>query len=126
MKKRVLALALAAALCLGLGACGKKEETPPDTGVYTPGTYVGISENGMGGKVKVEVTVDENAITAVSVTKHAETAGISDPAIEKIPAAMVEANSAEVDDVSGATVTSKAIKEAVAGALAVADRKSVV
>lgn len=116
MKKKALSLALALALCLNLGACTKKDKE----GVYTPGAYVGISENGMGGKLTVEVTVDENAITAVEVTGHAETAGISDPAIEKIPAAIKEANSTEVDGISGATITSDAIKEAVANALAVA------
>ena len=81
MKKKALSLALALALCLNLGACTKKDKE----GVYTPGAYVGVSENGMGGKLTVEVTVDENAITAVEVTGHAETAGISDPAIEKTP-----------------------------------------
>ena len=116
MKKKALSLALALALCLNLGACTKKDKE----GVYTPGAYVGVSENGMGGKLTVEVTVDENAITAVEVTGHAETAGISDPAIEKIPAAIKEANSTEVDSISGATITSDAIKEAVANALAVA------
>ena len=129
MKKRVLSLALAVAMCLSLGACGNKEgKESPEAGIYTPGTYVGISEKGMGGKVTVEVTVDANAITEVNVTKHGETPGISDPAIEKIPAAIQEANSAEVEAVAGATLTSEAIKEAVANALAVArgDRKSVV
>lgn len=116
MKKKALSLALALALCLNLGACTKKDKE----GVYTPGAYVGVSENGMGGKLTVEVTVDENAITAVEVTGHTETAGISDPAIEKIPAAIKEANSTEVDSISGATITSDAIKEAVANALAVA------
>lgn len=116
MKKRSLSLALALALCLSLGACTAKEKTA----VYTPGSYVGISENGMGGKLTVEVTVDENAITAVSVTDHAETAGIADPALEQIPAAIQKTNSTEVDGVAGATITSDAIKEAVANALAVA------
>ena len=121
MKKRVLSLALAVAMCLSLGACGNKEgKESPEAGIYTPGTYVGISEKGMGGKVTVEVTVDANAITEVNVTKHGETPGISDPAIEKIPAAIQEANSAEVEAVAGATLTSEAIKEAVANALAVA------
>ena len=122
MKKKVLSLVLAGALCLSLGACGNGagKETPEAKGIYTPGTYVGISEKGVGGKVKVEVTVDENAITAVDVVKHAETPGISDPAMEQIPAAIMEANSPEVEAVSGATLTSEAIKEAVSGALAVA------
>ena len=55
--------------------------------------------------------------TEVKVLEHSETAGISDPAIEKIPAAIVEAQSADVDIVSGATFTSKGIIEAVKNAL---------
>ena len=51
------------------------------------------------------------------MTEHNETAGISDPAIELIPAAILEANSPEVDAVSNATVTSNAIMEAVTNAL---------
>ena len=113
MKKKALSLALALALCLNLGACTKKDKE----GVYTPGAYVGISENGMGGKLTVEVTVDENAITAVEVTGHAETAGISDPAIEKIPAAIKEAGNIDVDGVTGATLTSGRIKDAVKACL---------
>ena len=52
------------------------------------------------------------------MVSHTETAGISDGAIEKIPAAIVEKQSTDVDTVSGATVTSKAIIEAVNAALA--------
>ena len=51
------------------------------------------------------------------MVSHNETPGISDPAIEQLPAAIVEANSTDVDSVSGASVTSKAIKEAVQEAL---------
>ncbi len=80
------------------------------------GVYEG-SANGMGGAVKVTVTVSGGKITAVEVGEHNETAGISDPAIEQIPAKIVEAQSTDVDAVAGATVTSEAIKEAVKAAL---------
>ena len=53
------------------------------------------------------------AISDVQVLSHSETLGISDPAIEQIPAAIVEAQSTDVDGVAGATVTSDAIKAAV-------------
>ena len=102
--------------------------------VYTPGVesdlgkgapqitlgdneYLGSSPNGMGGNVYVKVTMDGDKIAAVEVVQHAETEGISDPALAQVPTAIVEANSTEVDNVSGATITSKAIKEAVADAL---------
>ena len=53
----------------------------------------------------------------MQVLSHSETLGISDPAIEQIPAAIVEAQSTDVDGVAGATVTSDAIKNAVKDAL---------
>ena len=80
------------------------------------GTYTGAA-NGMGGAVNVTVTVEGGKITSVEVGEHQETAGISDPAIEQVPAAIVEAQSTDVDGVAGATVTSDAIKAAVDAAL---------
>ena len=73
---------------------------------------------GMGGTLSVKVTMDGEKIAGVEVISHTETAGISDGAIEKIPAAIVEKQSTDVDTVTGATVTSKAIIEAVNAALA--------
>ena len=80
------------------------------------GTYEGVGQ-GIGGDVKVSVTVKDGKIADVAVLSHSETAGISDPAIAQIPAAIVAANSTEVDGVAGATITSGAIKTAVANAL---------
>ena len=71
----------------------------------------------MNGAVKVSVTVEGGKITKVEIVKHNETPGISDPAREQLPDAIVKAGSTEVDNVSGATITSKAIKEAVSDAL---------
>ncbi|WP_428770279.1 FAD-dependent oxidoreductase [Treponema sp. HNW] len=79
--------------------------------VYTDGVYTGEAK-GMNAPVKVEVSVKGKKIAAVKVLSHSETPGISDPAFERIPAAMVKANSFEVDGVSGATMTSKALIEA--------------
>ena len=79
---------------------------------FEPGVYTGVGE-GMGGDVTVEVTFSETAIDEVKVVSHSETPSISDPAIEQIPAAIVEAQSLDVDAVSGATITSKAILQAV-------------
>ena len=89
--------------------------TLPTTG-YKDGTFTS-SANGMGGAVKVSVTVAGGKITNVEVLEHKETPGISDPALEKVPAAIVAANSAQVDGIAGATMTSNAIKEAVTKAL---------
>ena len=92
--------------------------TPAAAAVVVPadGEYTG-SANGMGGAVNVTVTVEGGKIAAVTIGEHKETPGISDPAIEKIPAAIVEAQDTEVEVVAGATLTSNAIKEAVAAAL---------
>ena len=85
--------------------------------VYVDGVYEGSSDAGMHAGLKVSVEVVDGKIASVKVIAHDETPGISDPAIAGVPAAIVEANSPEVDVVSGATYTSMAIKEAVALAL---------
>ena len=72
---------------------------------------------GNNGPVTVEVSVENGAVTAVTVTEHSETAGICDTPISKIPAAIVEGQTLNVDVVSGATNTSNAILNAVAAAL---------
>lgn len=82
------------------------------------GVYEGTSDAGMHPGLKVAVTIEGGAIVKVEVIEHDETPGISDPAIEGIPLAIVAANSADVDVVSGATLTSNAIIEAVNNALA--------
>ena len=85
----------------------------PADGVQTAtGTGTGID-----GNVVVEVKADANTIYEVNVLEQNETPGIGSVAVEKLPGAMVEANSIEVDGISGATVTSTAIKTAVAEAL---------
>ena len=85
----------------------------------TAGTYEGIG-TGRNGDVKVSVTVVEDAITEVIVTEHMESPGISDPAIERIPAAIVEHQSLNIDAVSGATLTCVAVLEGAEKALAAA------
>ena len=80
------------------------------------GVYEGTGA-GLNGNIKVSVTVNGGVITDVTVLEHSETAGISDPALEQVPAAIVAANSADVDVATGATYTSKGIMEAVKNAL---------
>lgn len=113
MKRRfssLLSVMLAVVLACLMPLMALADALPAD------GVYEG-SANGMGGAVKVAVTVSGGKITAVEVVEHNETAGISDPAIEQIPAKIVDAQSTDVDAVAGATVTSEAIKEAVKAAL---------
>ena len=71
---------------------------------------------GYGGVLKVTVQMNGADITRVEVTEHHETEGVGTRAIDALPSAIVQADSVDVDDVSGATVTSQAIKEAVSQA----------
>lgn len=70
-----------------------------------------------GEDVVVETVADENGIYSVTVLQHNETQGIGSVAAEQIPGMIVEAQSTDVDALSGATETSNAIKAAVAAAL---------
>ncbi|HWP81015.1 MAG TPA: FMN-binding protein [Candidatus Acidoferrum sp.] len=75
----------------------------------------------MGGPLTVKVTVDAGKIAKVEVISHKETDGIGTGPIDSMPAAFVGCETADdvaaVDGVSGATITSNAMKEAVTDAL---------
>lgn len=100
---------LAAATIVALAGCGAKA-------IYNAGTYEGTAD-GRNGEVKVSVTVSDSKITDVKVTEHKETEGIADGALKDVPEAIVKQNKADVDTVSGATLTSNAIIEATKEAL---------
>ncbi len=117
MKKRLTALSLALVMALSVAACQSKE--PDAAGIYTPGTYEG-SAQGYGGTVTVSLTVDANAITDVSIAGEQETPTVGGAALEELAKQVKEAQSAEIDGVTGATLTSDAVKEAAAAALAAA------
>ncbi len=85
---------------------------------FTPGTYEG-SAQGFGGKVTVKVTVDESKVTAVEIAGEDETPAVGGAAIEGFRESLVGIASAdEIDAATGATITSTAVKDAVAAALA--------
>lgn len=122
MRKRSLLL-LGAAVAVSMTACGTQkaaEETTSvaaaESGIYTPGTYTGEAD-GFGGKVTVTITTDENSITDVTVTGDNETASIGGAALEQLVEQIKTAQSAEIDGVSGATVTSTGVKEAAQAAI---------
>ena len=84
------------------------------------GVYSGSGDSQMGGagSIGVEVTLDDQGvITSISIVKNNDSPGVSDPAVEKLPAAMIASQSVAVDAVSGATMTSNAIIAAVTDAL---------
>lgn len=103
--KRTVAILLTALLLCGAASCAA------EAAVFTG------SGQGNNGAIEVALTVDGGVITACEVTAHSETPGICDAALEQIPAAVISAQSAEVDAVSGATNTSRGIAQAVADAM---------
>jgi len=72
---------------------------------------------GYGGVLRVAVSMNGTDITSVKVVSHSETEGVGTRAIDALPGRIVEADSVQVDGVSGATVTSEAIKAAVSRAI---------
>ena len=101
----------------GLASIGRHNVVPAGNS-FTAGTYEGTGQGKMG-DIRVKVTLSDTAIESIEVLDQTETPDIADPAFASLPAAMVDHQTVyDVDDVAGATVTSHAIKEAVAGALA--------
>ncbi len=108
--KKVFSLVLALAVCLA--AVGYAEGA-----AYVPGTY-SASSAGFHSDVTVTVTVDETSITEVTLDVSGETEGIGAAAGDALAGQILEAQSAEIDGVSGATVTSSAAKVALTACLA--------
>ncbi|AMB96469.1 FMN-binding protein [Aerococcus urinae] len=85
------------------------------------GTYEATAKGQMN-DITLEVTVDSNKIEKINIIKEDETPGIGDIALERIPKAIIQEQSVEVDTVSGATVTSNAVISAVKEALAESEK----
>lgn len=112
--KKIITLVLTLFLSLTLVACSSKPQN--DGAAYKAGTYT-AEANGMNGPVKVEVTVTSDAIEKIVVLDHKETPSISDLAITEMPVRIIDAQGLGVDTISGATITSNALLEAVTLAL---------
>ena len=128
-RKYLMLLSVVLILSMIFSGCSPKnseQEKKEDdvVGIYQPGTYEAVAK-GYGGDVKVTITVDANSIIDVSIIGDDETEGIGSNAIEKLPIAIKEAQDANVDVISGATVTSNAIKTALTAALSLAKGESV-
>ncbi len=135
----ILILSMEMMVLLGGCSCGPENESQQSTGgseaetafqtsqadtmgdasasLYMPGIYTG-SARGYGGRIEVTVKVDENRILAIAAIGDSETEGVGKVALEKLPALIVEANSTDIDGVSGATYSSQGLFEAVNDALA--------
>lgn len=109
--KVLISSMLVGVLAFGLVGCGKTTANNANLS-FAAGKYTS-SKDGKNGPVAVEVEFSENSIVSVTVGEHTETAGLADPAIERIPEAIVTGQTLNVDTVSGATLTSNAILEAV-------------
>jgi len=79
---------------------------------YTPGTYTAAIA-GQNGPVKVEVTTSADKILSVKIIDQKETEGIGSKAVAALPSEIVKAQSADVQGIAGASVSSAAIKKAV-------------
>ena len=120
IKKSVSALAMAAIIAVslfGYGCGAKPASTSSDAGVS--GDFTGTAK-GFGGDVSVTLTLTDGAITGCTAEGKDETQGVGSEAIAQMPGEIAESGSIAVDGVSGATVTSTAIKEAAAAALTAA------
>ena len=94
------------------------EEAPAEEVEPDEPEIVQVTVDGRNGPIALEITVEDGVVTDVEVLEHSETVGVGAVAVEWLPGRIVEAGSADVDGVSGATITSDAIKAAVSEALA--------
>ena len=120
IKKSVSALAMAAVIAVslfGYGCGAKSASTSSDAGVS--GDFTATAK-GFGGDVSVTLTLTDSVITGCTAEGKDETEGVGSQAIAKMPGEIAESGSIAVDGVSGATITSTAIKEAAAAALTAA------
>ena len=81
------------------------------TGTYIPGTYEGTAE-GISSTVKVTMTFSDSAVTDVVVDTSGETASYGAAAADQLREQLMAAGSAEIDGVSGSTITSDAVMKA--------------
>jgi urocanate reductase len=101
-----------AGLTTGIAILGNVQSAFGSSAIYSPGTYSATGK-GIGGDVPVTVEFSEDSILSVEIGSNSETQGIGSKAIEQLPDEIVDAQSTDVETVSGATVTSKAIISAV-------------
>ncbi len=80
------------------------------------GTYEGTA-SGYGGDVTVSVELNQGQITDIVVTDAKETYGIGQHALDELPSQIVDTQNVAVDSISGATISSNAVKTAVSNAL---------
>ena len=116
MKKRFLLITFVLLACVFMfTGCGKSESK------WNDGEYEGTAE-GMHGELGVNVTIEDGKISKIDIVSQAETEGVSDVALERVPEDIIDKQSTEVDTVSGATESSKTIIATVEDALGKAEK----
>ena len=112
MKKKLLSAALSLVLLFSLAGCGAQSSSTAGA-TYKAGTY-SATVKGHNGDLTVSTEFDATSIVSVTIGDNVETAGIATPVLETFPGLIVDGQTLNVDAVSGATVSSKAVLEAVA------------
>lgn len=122
MKRRIFSFLLLFMFAFVFISCSKKEANEkeeiqvPINGKYQSGTYEGKA-TGYGGEVTATIVLSTNRIESITCIGEKETNGIGSVAITELPKEMISQQSVQVDAITGATVTSTAVKEAVTQAL---------
>ncbi|NLC96063.1 MAG: FMN-binding protein [Erysipelotrichaceae bacterium] len=118
--KKIISLFIILLVSISLTACGStdsaNDSTESNDSKYTAGTY-SETVSGHNGDITVDVTFSDSAITDITIVEAEETEGLGDTALETVSEAIIEAQSTDVDTVSGATVSSEALIEAVNSAI---------
>jgi len=115
--KKLLALMLIVAMIMVTTACGAKTETSETSGTLESegGTFIGEAD-GKNGPIKVEVTIEKGEITGIEIIENHES-DFTKTTFDEILATIIAQNTADVDVITGATMTSEAIISAVSDAL---------
>lgn len=130
-RKGFLKIAAAAAMsgvtAGALAACNSTSSSTASgaAGQYIPGTYEGTAE-GISSTVKVTMTFSDSAVTDVVVDTSGETASFGAAAADELREQLMAAGSAEIDGVSGSTITSDAVMKAAKSCYAQAKGEAVV
>ena len=126
--KIAAAAAMSGVTAGALAACNSASgsaSTSGAAGQYIPGTYEGTAE-GISSTVKVTMTFSDSAVTDVVVDTSGETASIGAAAADELRDQLLAAGSAEIDGVSGSTITSDAVMKAAKSCYAQAKGEAVV
>ena len=126
--KIAAAAAMSGVTAGALAACNSASSSASTSGAagqYTPGTYEGTAE-GISSTVKVTMTFSDSAVTDVVVDTSGETASFGAAAADELREQLLAAGSAEIDGVSGSTITSDAVMKAAKSCYAQAKGETVV